>query len=114
MNFECPSALTLMTLQPINYQGRLVACATAQRWILCGELDARPPGDPERTFVIYMCAYAGAVLRGQLPGPYTDHRARAYARAALIPDELLERPCPNPQRTSIALGVPLWELAQPA
>ena len=102
MNFEGQRALTLMTLQPISYRGRLVACATARRWILCGELDARPPGDPERTFVIYMCAYAGDVLRGELPGPYTDRRARAYARAALIPDELLERPCPNPQRTSIA------------
>jgi len=61
-----------------------------------------------------MCAYAGDVLRGELPGPYTDHNARAYARAALIPGELLERPCVNPLRTSLALGIPLWELAPAA
>jgi hypothetical protein len=101
----------MTTLQPVNYRGRLVACVTARGCILCNELQRRPVGDPERTFVIFMSAYAADVLRGELPGPYTDHNARKYARAALIPGELLERPCPNPLRTSLALGIPLWELA---
>src|SRR5450755_1734092 len=100
----------MRTLQPIIYRGELVACATATRCILSGKLDSRPAGDPETTFVLCMCAYAGDVLRGELPGPYADQRAREFARAALIPEELLERPCPDPQRTSIALGIPLWEL----
>lgn len=104
----------MRTLQPVSYRGRLVACATAQRCILCDELARRPVADPERTFVIFMCAYAGDVLRGELPGPYTDHNARTYARAALIPGELLERPCVNALRTSLALGIPLWELAPAA
>ena len=39
-----------------------------------------------------MCAYAGDVARGELPGPYTDADARLYVRACLIPTELLERP----------------------
>jgi hypothetical protein len=100
-----------MTLQPVTYRGRLVACATARRFFLCDELDRRHPGDPERTFVTFMCAYAGDVLRGDLPGPYRDERARAYARAALIPEELLERPCLDVARTALALGVPTLELA---
>jgi hypothetical protein len=103
-----------MNLQPITYRGRLVACVSARRYILCDELDRRPAGDPERTFVIYMAAYAADVLTGRLPGHYTDDNARKYARAALIPDELLERPCVDPMRTSLALGIPLWELAQAA
>ncbi len=99
-----------MTLQPVTYGGRLVACATARRFFLCDELARRPAGDPERTFVIFMCAYAGDVLRGDLRGPYTDDRARMYARAALIPEELLERPCLDLARTAAALGVPTQEL----
>ena len=63
--------------------------------VFCAELDARPPGDPERTFVMFMCSYAADVQTGELPGPYTDGRARRYARAALIPHELLERTCPT-------------------
>jgi hypothetical protein len=84
-----------------------VALAGARRCIFSGELERRPPGDPERIFVLYMCLYAADVLSGVLPRPYTDARALRYARAALIPGELLERPCPNPERTSLALGIPL-------
>jgi hypothetical protein len=39
-----------------------------------------------------MCAYALDVAAGVLPGPYNEGDARRYARACLIPDELLERP----------------------
>jgi hypothetical protein len=99
-----------MRLQPITYRGRLVALAAARWYVFCAELDARPLGDPERTFVMFMCSYAADVQTGVLPGPYTDARARRYARAAPIPRELLERTCPDPERTSRALGIPVWEL----
>ena len=89
-----------------------MALGGARRCIFSDELERRPPGDPERIFVFYMCRYAADVLNAVLPGPYTDARALRYARAALIPAELLERPCPNPERTSLALGIPLWELAE--
>jgi hypothetical protein len=62
-----------------------VAAATPERFFLADELRARPPGDPETVFVCYMCAYAPEVLTGELPGPYTEHNARRFARAALIP-----------------------------
>jgi hypothetical protein len=99
-----------MWLQPITHRGRLVACATATRVFLAAELERRPSGDPELRFVLLMCCYARDILTGALSGPYRDDDARAYARAALIPEELLERPLPDPIRTGHALGVPLGEL----
>ncbi|HYN64024.1 MAG TPA: hypothetical protein VES36_05420, partial [Candidatus Limnocylindrales bacterium] len=45
------------------------------------ELDQRPADDPERTFVMFMCAYAGDILAGVLPGPYNDRDARRYGVA---------------------------------
>jgi hypothetical protein len=101
-----------MWLQPITHRGRLVACATATRIFLAAELERRLPGDPELRFVLLMCCYAQGILTGVLSSSYRDDDARAYARAALIPDELLERPLPDPVRTGHALGVPLCELVE--
>src|SRR4051812_4693492 len=78
-----------MTTQPITYRGHTVAAATADRFILSDALERRPTGDPERTFVIYMCAYARDVLTGQVPGPYTDENAHLYASACVTPPQLL-------------------------
>jgi len=105
-----------MRLQTITYHGRPVACATATRFFLADDLDQLPAGDPVLTFVIYMCAYARDVLTGQLPGPYTDHNARRFARAALVPDELadpdrLEHTHRNLKQTANALKLPAAELA---
>ena len=99
-----------MDIQPITYRGRTVAACTRERIFLADALERRRPGDPELTFVLYMCAYAGDVARGLLPGPYTDADARSYARACLIPTELLERPELDVQRAAAALGVPADEL----
>jgi len=109
-------ALTTMRLQTITYRGRPVACATATRFFLADDLDQLPAGDPVLTFVLYMCAYAREVLTGQLPGPYTDHNARRFARAALVPEELADpdrigHTHRNLQRTARALKVPAAELA---
>src|SRR5438270_298200 len=97
-------------LQPISYRGRLAALATPNQFLLSDFLAMRPVGEPERTFVIYMCLYAIDVLNGALPTPYTEHRARRYAHAALIPEELLERGQLNYESVSQALGVPAAEL----
>jgi hypothetical protein len=95
-----------MTLQPITYGGRTLAAATRSRFFLAEALDERPANDPERTFVIFMCAYAGDVLAGVLPGPYSDEDARRYARACLVPAELLERGGLDVDRAARALGLP--------
>jgi hypothetical protein len=60
--------------------------------------------------VIYMCAYAGDVLRGELPGPYSDRDAVRYARAALIPERLLHRSGLDVERVAQAFGIPAQEL----
>jgi len=93
-----------MWLQPIAYRGRVVACASATRVFLADELRRRPDGDPELRFVLFMCCYARDVMTGALPGRYSDGNARAYARAALIPEELLERPLVHPRRTAPCWG----------
>jgi hypothetical protein len=73
-------------------------------------LDRRPPSDPERTFVIFMCVYAGDILSGVLPGPYSDEDARRYARACLVPSELLERTELDVELAARALRLPADEL----
>lgn len=99
-----------MTIQPITYRGRTVAAATRSRFFLCDALARRPCGDPERTFVIFMCAYAVEVLSGVLPGPYRTRDAHRYARACPIPAELLERPELDVHRVARALEIPAGEL----
>lgn len=106
------NALKQKMLQPISYRGRLVALATPNRFLLSGSLAMRPVGDPERTFIIFMCLYAIDVLTGTLPAPFTEHDARHYARAALIPEELLERAQLDYELASHALGVPSAELQE--
>jgi hypothetical protein len=99
-----------MQIQPINYDGQTVAAATRDRFFLAEALDERDAHDPERTFVIFMCAYAGDILSGILPGPYSDKDACRYARACLVPTELLERAELDPARAALALQLPLHEL----
>lgn len=101
----------MSTLQAITYRGRTVAAASPTRFFLSDHL-ARLPGDhPDVVFVTYMCRCAADILTGRLPGPYTDDKARAYARGALIAPEHLERSAPaGDARLAQGLGVPLAEL----
>jgi hypothetical protein len=62
-------------------------------------------------FIIAMCLYAGGILSGELPGPYRDEDASAFARDALIPRELLEAPHRvDPEETARWLGMPAREV----
>src|SRR4051794_29249364 len=75
---------------PVVYEGELVAAVSEARiHILAPWLLGRRGGDPELRFVAMMCAYAGQVMRGAVPGPYRDEFAEEWARAALIGDEEL-------------------------
>jgi hypothetical protein len=105
-----PALWLLMDVQPITYRGRVVAACTAECFLLADDLAYRPPGDPELVFVVMMCAYASDVARGVLPGPYDNADACRYARAVLVPEELLERPGLDIDRAAAALGVPACEL----
>jgi hypothetical protein len=57
-----------------------------------------------------MCSYATDIARGLLPGPFDAVDAHRYARAFLIPEELLERQELDVDRAATALGVPVDEL----
>jgi hypothetical protein len=87
----CSGALTHVELQLISYQGQIAAAAGTYRFWLTPELDARAAGDPDRTFVIYMAAYAGLALRG-VPGPYSEQDARRFAQAGLDPRSAAGQP----------------------
>jgi hypothetical protein len=99
-----------MEPQLITYGGRLAAACTPSHFCLVEELDRRPPDDPERTFVVLMCAYACLVLRGELPGPFSDNDARLFARCALIPREVIERDDLDLISLAEGLRVPAVEL----
>ncbi len=64
-------------LQQITHNGELVAIVLADQAIID---DTLPAG--ERPKVQAMCLYALQIQAGELPGPYTDDKANAYARAA--------------------------------
>jgi hypothetical protein len=99
-----------MQLQVITYRGGVVAACTPTHSCLVEELELRPASDPERTFVLFMCAYACLVLRGELPGPFCDSDARLFARCALIPLEVVERDDLDLARLAAGLRVPAAEL----
>ena len=99
-----------MDVQPITYRGRIVAACTRECFLLADDLAYRAPGDPELVFVVAMCSYATDIARGLLPGPFDAVDAHRYARAFLIPEELLERPELDVDRAAAALGVPVDEL----
>ena len=99
-----------MDVQPITYRGRIVAACTRECFLLADDLAYRAPGDPELVFVVAMCSYATDIARGLLPGPFDAADACRYARAFLIPEELLERAELDVDRAAAALGVPADEL----
>jgi hypothetical protein len=80
-----------MDVQPTTYLGRIVAACTSECFLLADDLAYRAPGDPELVFVVAMCSYATDIAQGLLPGSFNAADACRYARAFLIPEELLER-----------------------
>ena len=64
-------------IQPIIHHGRVAALVVAGQAIIRDALPSR-----EQATVKAMCLYALEVADGRLPGPYSDARALAYARAA--------------------------------
>jgi hypothetical protein len=68
-----------MTLIRLN--GDIVATASSLRVHLTRALPT-----PQERFVHAMGMYARDVLTGELPGPYSDQEAEAYARGFLIDD----------------------------
>ena len=100
----------MRSLQAITYQGDTVATAAPTEFYLCAKLEQRPRPDPDVMFVAAMCLYAREILNGDRPEPYTDQDAARYARAFLIPHELIQRSRLDCARAAGALCVPELEL----
>ena len=75
--------MSLPRLEPIEFEGELVALVSPDRvHIVSPRLLERPAGDPDLRFVAYMCLYATSKLSA---GREFDSRdAEAWARAALV------------------------------
>jgi hypothetical protein len=67
----------------ITHNGRNVATVGATRAHLAPELEQLPDGHPDKRFVAFMCLYALDIAAGELPGPYDQAAAEAYAQAAI-------------------------------
>jgi hypothetical protein len=96
-----------MSTQLITLHGRPRAICTRRRVYLL--LDDTASDTP---FVLAMCLYAGQILNGHRSGPYRQTRARAYARALLVPAELHEPPARAWDTNALAawLGAPPAEI----
>ena len=64
-------------IQPIIHHGRVAAVVVGGQAIIPDALPSQ-----EQATVKAMCLYALEVADGRLPGPYSEARALAYARAA--------------------------------
>ena len=76
-------------MRAVHLDGRRVAVTTARGAHLDPSIDQLRPGDPMRRFVAAMCVFSLSVDDGSVAGAYTDARAEAAAREALLPAEIL-------------------------
>lgn len=98
-------------MQLIQYDAHPAALATERRVTLVGGLQDLPDGHPTLRFVIYMALYARDVMTAELPGPYTDQDAEAFARACLIdPDQLTNHAHESDQQLAQRLGLPAEQI----
>ncbi len=65
-------------LLPIMHRNRLAAVVLPDRAIIASDLTA-----PDRRTVEAMCFYAAEILNNDIPTPYTDDDALAYAEALI-------------------------------
>lgn len=63
--------------------GQVAALCTADRVYPATITDRLPPGHPDRALIDVKCLYAGAIIHGDLEGPYDDHQADRLARDIL-------------------------------
>jgi hypothetical protein len=78
-----------------------LVCADGAQFSPC--VEALPDDHPTVRFVALMAVYAGDVLAGQRPGPYTDAAAAAWARRQALPAEVY--------RQAIAAGASIEAIA---
>jgi hypothetical protein len=95
----------------IRYGGEPLALQESHHVLLAPAIAALEPEHPRRRFVAMMCVYALEVEDRLEPPPYTDTRAEAYARRALMPrsDFLTRRELPD-HRLAKVFNLPLEQI----
>jgi hypothetical protein len=73
---------------PICLGDQFVALAGPDGAQFSASVQALPADHPTVRFVALMCLYAGDVLAGQRPGPYSDSAAAAWARRQALPADV--------------------------
>ena len=96
----------------ISHHDKTAALAAPDRYWLAAHIEALPDGHPTKSVVALMALYAGDVLSGALNGPYSDERALAFARLALLDaDPCITDEQRNDAQLAAALNIPLCEIA---
>lgn len=95
----------------LTYEHRTAALAAPERFWLAAHIEARPDGDPTKRLVTFMAIYARDLLAGELPEPYSDERARRFARLALVePTAYHAHRRRRDSELAAVLGLPLAEI----
>lgn len=82
-----PSAIVVLQA------GSVAAVCTVDRVFFAAAIDALPHRHPDARHAAAKCLIAGAVLRGDVPGPYDDHEADRLA-VILAADSDAHEPAP--------------------
>lgn len=72
----------------IFWQGRLVARVTTDEVMLEPSITVLEFEHPHRRWAMCLGIFGQRVLSGDIAAPYTESRARLFARTILIPDEI--------------------------
>lgn len=78
-----PATMATAHSTMVRYRGDIVAIVTPRLIVFTGPLADLDRSHPDVRFVYVMGVYAGHVLAGDLPGPYTDQDAETFARTFL-------------------------------
>jgi hypothetical protein len=95
----------------LTYDGQHVALAGRERFWLAAHIEALPDGHPTKRLISVMALFARDVLTGDLPGPYTEERARSFARLALVDPNAYHahRRCQDTELAAV-IGLPVSEI----
>lgn len=74
MNHHLPDEIV------VTHVGSVVALCTFDRVHFSRSIEALPDHHPDRVFVAAKCLVAGAIIRGEVEGPYDDVEAEEAAR----------------------------------
>ena len=91
MNHDQLTYIERPTSIVVSLAGDVAALCTQDRVYPATVIDRMPEGHPDRALVDVKCLIAGAILHGDLDGPYDDREADQLARL-ILEDEATTTP----------------------